>query len=193
MKRLIVYLLAVTTALTAVAQETIQVDVTKLDRTQLSLYQDLKKMQAGATSLENMSIDRLDRYSQIGKAFGSAFKECWSTVSTDAEKFAQSSTGKWAMVLVSWKIMGQDAIGLTRTIVQWIVGAILLVIGIPFFIFMVYRNCIMPPIQSIESNGLFKKKIVYMNRAPLHADIGILYGFCFIVYLGITSMITFIH
>lgn len=175
----------------------VRVDVTKLTPAQLKVYQELVQIQNGkvpAIDLENLTADKIDKYAQIGKAFGSAFKECWTTVSADSEKFGQSPAGKWTMILISWKIMGQDAVGLTRTLVQWMVGGLLLVVGIPFFIYAFRRNCILPPLASVKRKGLFQYVKTYREDAyPIHSSEAILYGLVFVIYMGITVAITFVH
>lgn len=196
---LVILSLALGTSAFAQSQDSVQVDITKLTPAQLQVWQQLKQQQASAqsvaASLENLTPDKIDKYAAIGKAFGSAFKECWSTVSTDAERFAQSPAGKWAMVLVSWKIMGEDAVNLTRTVVQWIIGGTLLLVGIPFWIWLVRRNCVQRPIATIERTGFLglNKKVVYRDQNPLHEEWTIAYGACFLIYLGATALITFLH
>ena len=193
MNKLYLSLMLAAVSITAFANETLSVDITKMTPDQLRVYQQLKQSESQALpiAIENLTPDRLDKYAQIGKAFGSAFKECWSAVSSDAEKFGQSPAGKWAMVLVSWKIMGQDAINLTTILFHWIIGSILLLIGIPFFIWLVYRNCVRSPIKVVEHLGLFKKKVVYSDGCAIHDDYIAGYGLCFLIFLAVVAAITF--
>lgn len=181
-------------AYVAVAEETLTVDVTKLTRQQLELYQALKANQSKPFDMSDLSPDKIDKYSQIGKAFGSAFKECWSAISTDAEKFAQSDAGKWAMFLVSWKIMGQDAIGIVNSLVRYTVGIGLLIVGVPFFIYIFRRNCVeFPIIKSKTRTGFWTVKTEYNGYSkPLHPGEGqLLYALVFAIFIGIVSIILF--
>lgn len=195
-----IYALFVTLLLTfsaaAQQQDTLQVDVTKLNSDQLRVYQQMKAMQNGANdklTLDNLTPEKVDKYAQMGKGLGIAINEGLGAVTKNVEQFSQTSAGKWLMVLITWKVMGEDAIGLTRTLVQWSVGAVLLIVGIPFWIWFVRRNCVLPPIASVEKTGFWGKKVTYKNCEPLHSEYTLAYGACFLVYLGVTAAITFAH
>lgn len=189
MKKILLILMTTITIFSQ--QENINVDITKLSQQELVLYQKLKQ-QSSNTLSDNLSIEKLDKYSQIGKAFGTAFKECWSAISNDAERFGQSSAGKWAMILVSWKIMGNDAIEVTKILVRWCVGSMLLLTGIPFFIYIIRRNCILSPIKNITKTGWFSKKIEYSESLPIHSEGIAFYLVGVAIFLAIISLIMFI-
>jgi len=179
-------------------QETVSVDITKLDANELQVYQKMKRReQEGKVerTLSNLTEDRIAKYAEIGKSFGIAFKECWTTVSNDAERFAQSPAGKWAMVLVSWKIMGQDAVNIVTRIVHFLAGGFLLICGVPFFIYIYRRNCTQYPLLVSKSKwGPFTTRKEYNGvNKPIHAEAeqwG--YAFCFGVFVLICAMIMFI-
>ena len=195
MKLFIAPLLALCIAGTAIAQETLQVDITKLNQQELQVYQKLKQQQQeDQMSLSNLSPEKVDRYAQMGKGVGIAINEGLGAVTKNVEQFSQTSAGKWLMVLITWKVMGQDAIGLTRSVIQWLIGGILLLVGIPFWIWIIKRNCVNRPIASIEKAWGFTKKVVYEERSsPIHEDMTLAYGACFLVYLGCVAAITFLH
>ena len=187
-------MLAVATPSFAETADTLQVDVTKLDQTQLRVYQEMKAMQAkSALSMDNFTPANIDKYAQMGKGLGVAINEGLRAVTTNVEQFSQTSAGKWLMVLITWKVMGEDAVGLARTAVQWIVGLSLLVVGVPFWIWLVKRNCVNRPIAKIEKTGFWTKNIIYTDKLPIHEEYTILYGLCFLIYLGGTALITFLH
>ena len=196
MKYIYTLLLAVMTTFAVSAQETIQVDITKLSQQELQVYQKMKQnVQAGQMTLDSLTPQKIDTYAQVGKAFGSAFKECWTTVSSDAEKFAQSDAGKWAMVLVSWKIMGNDAMALMSRTVRMLVGGCLLAVGVPFFIYIFRRNCTETPLLVAKTKvGWFtvKKEYKGVNR-PIHDGDGQwAYAFCFLVFVIMNVLIMFV-
>lgn len=183
-------------ASTAIAQQqdTLQVDITKMSQQELLVYQQLKQKEAqSAMSLENLTPENVNKYAQMGKGMGIAINEGLGAVTTNVEQFSQTSAGKWLMLLITWKVMGTDAIGLTRTVVQWMVGGLLLIVGIPFWIWIVRRNCVLPPIKSIEKTGFWGKKVTYSDRPPVHEDSTVFYGLGFLVYLAVTAGITFVH
>lgn len=179
------------------AEDTLQVDITKLDQNQLRAYQEMKAMQArsaASMALDNLTPEKVDRYAQMGKGLGIAINEGLGAVTKNVEQFSQTSAGKWLMVLITWKVMGEDAIGLARTAMQWSIGGFLLIVGIPFWIWIIKRNCVQRPIQSIEKLSFWKKKITYVDRAdPIHGDYTVAYGACFLIYMGMTAAIMFIH
>ena len=195
------YLIAILTlAMLAVAtpsfSDTVDVDITKLDAVQLRAYQEMKTLAAKSavsTALDNLTPEKMDKYAQMGKGLGVAINEGLGAVTKNVEQFSQTSAGKWIMVLVTWKVMGEDAVSLTRTAVQYLVGGTLFLIGIPFWIWLVRRNCVQRPIATVEKTGLWTKNVVYKTDEPLHADYIIAYGACFVIYLGVTAAITFLH
>lgn len=200
MKKLISIFLSLTVLVSGVfAQENVTVldanTIANMSLTELQAYQKTLKVQQQAASTQMPSATKLQEYAAVGKSLGQAFKECWSTVSNDAEKFAQSSAGKWTAFLITWKVMGKDAIDLVRTTVRWLVGVGLFIIVTPFFMFMIWRNCIAKRILvSSERTGLFSVKRVYdqSSEKPMHEDWLLLYGFCFLVFIGTTSIIMFV-
>ena len=187
-------MLAMATPSFADTADTLQVDITKLDQTQLRAYQEMKAMQAKSIlSMENLTPENVNKYAQMGKGLGVAINEGLKAVTTNVEQFSQTSAGKWIMVLITWKVMGEDAVGLVRTAIQWIVGLSLLIVGIPFWIWLVKRNCVNRPIAKIEKTGFWTKNIIYTAAAPLHDEYILLYGVCFLIYLAAAALITFIH
>lgn len=188
--------LAMLALATPLFAELVDVDITKLDAAQLRAYQEMKVLaakSAASTALDNLTPEKVDKYAQMGKGLGIAINEGLGAVTKNVEQFAQTSAGKWIMVLVTWKVMGEDAVNLTRTAVQYLVGGTLFIVGIPFWIWLVRRNCVQRPIATVEKTGFWTKKIVYKTDEPLHSDYIIAYGACFVIYLGVTAAITFLH
>lgn len=199
MKYLLSFLVVVmlSLALPSFAQtESVQVDITKLSQQELLVYQQLKQKQAAnSMSVANLTPETIDRYAQIGKSFGTAFKECWTTVSTDAERFANSSAGKWAMVMVTWKIMGDDAVNLVEKSVQYAIGFPLIFIGTCFFIYIIRRNCMSRPILVSATKVAFLtvKKEYKGTSSPQwdgeHAAVAVLF---YALFIAVCCAILFI-
>jgi hypothetical protein len=179
--------------------DTIQVDVTKLSAQELQVYQSLKQKQMDAAnqiSVANITPEKLDKYAQIGKSFGTAFKECWSTVSTDAERFAQSDAGKMTMFLIAWKIVGQDGVNLVEKAVQYSIGIPLIVVGTIFFIYIFRRNCTSRPklVNKTQLFGILTIKSEYAGEIQgAHSGDGapLLYGVCYLILIGVSCAIMF--
>jgi len=193
--KFIALLLAVLTTFAVVGQETLKVDVTKLTQQELLVYQKMKQNANEASlTLDSITPDKINTYAEVGRAFGSAFKECWTTVSTDAERFANSSAGKWAMVLVSWKIMGKDATQLVRDTVKISIGMCLLTVGVPFFIYIIRRNCVsVPKLKSSSKIFWLTYKREYEGMTvPIHGGgEAIVYGVALVVFIIMCCLIMF--
>jgi hypothetical protein len=137
-------------AFTVSAQETLQVDVTKLDAQQLQVYQQLKQQQAraqavNAVSLDNLTPEKIDKYGQMAKAFGVAVHEGLGAITKNADEFAQTGAGKMTIGLIAWKVMGQDAIGIVNKAIHYVIGVPLLFIFTVFFIVILRRQCFPRP------------------------------------------------
>jgi hypothetical protein len=198
MKKFIFVVLSFVVCLSSFAQETLKIDeatISKMSLSELQAYQKTLRVQHESQKSDIPSASKLQEYAVVGKALGQAFKECWTTVSTDAEKFAQSPAGKWTAFLITWKVMGQDAIDIVRNSVRWSVGGFLLIIGVPFFIFLIWRNCITKSqLNTVERTGVFTWKKTYAKEMydPPHCNEGvILYGLSFLIFLVAVFVIMF--
>lgn len=190
-------ILLIISCLSSFAQQkdALDVDITKLDDNELRVYRSIKEKMTQAKSVE-VTPEKIEKYADIGKAFGSAFKECWGTVSSDAEKFAQSPAGKLAMFLVSWKIMANDVQGLVKSTVRVLVGFLVWLVITPFYILTVYRNCVrkkMGKITSCEKLGFFRRKVTYGSvEDPPHEDWLAAYGACYLVFFLAVWLVMFV-
>jgi hypothetical protein len=178
--------------------DTVQVDVTKLSQEQLRVWQELKKQQAESStklSVDSLTPEKIDKYAQMGKGLGIAINEGLKAVTQNVEQFAQTSAGKWIMVLVTWKVMGEDATQLVSRFVRFIVGGSLLLIGVPFFAYIYRRNCVSVPlcVSKTKIGFLTVKKEFQGMTKPIHDDAGPWgYAVCFAVFLGIVVLIMFV-
>jgi len=178
--------------------DTVQVDVTKLSGEQLQVYQQLKAMQAKAAvanlTLDSLTPEKVDKYAQMGKGIGIAINEGLGAVTKNVEQFSQTSAGKWLMVIITWKVMGEDAINVTQRLVRFVVGIGLLTLGVPFFIYIFRRNCVAQPklVSKTKVGFLTVKKEYNGTTQPIHDDTGPWgYAVCFAAFVGICSVIMF--
>src|SRR5271157_4940498 len=94
----------------------------------------LTKDQLDAIAQQNMK-DKVERYGKwvgIGHEVGQAVNESLSAITTQANNFAQTPVGKWTIVVVIYKVIGQQLTGL-------IIGVGTLLIGLPLWIWS-YRK-----------------------------------------------------
>ncbi len=167
--------------------------IANMSMDQLQAYQKVLKIQQ-ETQRTIPSPSKLQEYANVGKALGQAFKECWSTVSTDAEKFAQSDAGKWTAFLITWKVMGKDTLDLVKTTVRWFIGMCIISVITPFFMFLVWKNCVPKRILiSKERTSFWNVKKVYSdeNSSPEHSDWIAAYAFVYLVFMILTSILMF--
>lgn len=199
MKKIILLLIFVASLFTLALMtqaEMLDVDITKLTPEELKAYQQIKMVAEGKKpdfDISRITPEQIDRYGQIGKAFGEAFKECWTTVSSDAEKFAQSDAGKMTMILIAWKIMGSDAIGLLDQFVQYFVGMLFFTISTIIFVYSFKRNCMSKrTVVSKTKKGFFTTHIVYgAAERPIHEGYAGFYALLYIVSVGVSCIIIF--
>ena len=94
----------------------------------------LTKDQLDAIAQQNLK-DKVERYGKwvgIGHEVGQAVNESLSAITTQANNFAQTPVGKWTIVVVIYKVIGQQLTGL-------IIGVGTLLIGLPLWIWS-YRK-----------------------------------------------------
>lgn len=169
-----------------------------MDYAQFQAYQKMLKAQtksSALTTLENLTPERVNKYAEMGKGLGVAINEGLSAVTKNVEQFSQTSAGKWIMVLVTWKVMGEDAVGLVRQSVRFLVGISLLAVGVPFFIYIYRRNCVAQPLLKSKTTVgwiTIKKEYEGMSK-PIHDDAGPWgYAVCFAIFIGINVLIMFV-
>ena len=169
-----------------------------MDYQQFMAYQKMVKAAHAANStltLDNLTPERVNKYAEMGKGLGVAINEGLGAVTKNVEQFAQTSAGKWLMVVITWKVMGQDAVGVVSHTVRFVTGLGLLLVGVPFFVYIYRRNCVAMP-QLVEETKIgfltVKRKYQGMTR-PIHDDAGPWgYAVCFAVLIGIVSLIMFV-
>lgn len=187
-------------AFTVSAQETLQVDVTKLDAQQLQVYQQLKQQQAraqavNAVSLDNLTPEKIDKYGQMAKAFGVAVHEGLGAITKNADEFAQTGAGKMTIGLIAWKVMGQDAVGIVEKAIHYFIGIPLLFAVTVVFFVVLRRQCFPRPILvSKTSIGWFTVKSEYKGVSSPNWD-GEAAAVCCLFYaiaVGVCSIIIFV-
>ena len=197
MKYLFTLALTLVLAISAVAQtETVQVDITKLSQQELLVYQQLKQKQAqSGISLDSLTPENVDKYAQMGKALGTAVNEGLGAVTKNVEQFSQTSAGKWLMIIISWKVMGQDAVGLIEKGVQYAVGIPLLFIGTLVFTWIIRRKCLArPALVSATKVGWLTVKREYkgMTSPDWGGEEVLVTAICYAAFIGICCLIIFV-
>ena len=172
MKKLIVLVIMLCSTL-AFTQEKITVDTKDLPP---ELVQQLKQRQQVSSTLETYG-----EWAGIGKEIGVAMKEGLTAVKDVAIDFSKTDVGLFTMVLIAWKVVGQDVMGLG-------VGLIVLVIGISFLSWSYRRTCMSKRV-CIEDAGWFKAKKYQVVESP-YKNIGdTLWGMSMLHLIGLFLLI----
>ena len=112
------------------------------------LVQQLKqKQQQQQVSTE---LKTYSEWAGVGKEIGVAVKEGLTAVKDVAVDFSKTEVGTFTMMLIAWKVVGQDVLGLFVGILVFLVGIVL--------IYWSYRKSCMPIKICVKDEGWFKAK-----------------------------------
>ena len=166
--------------------ETIQIDTSNLTQEQKDKIAEITK--------KDTSVN----IQGVGKELGVAFKEVWSVVSTDVEKFANSPAGLWAATLVTWKVMGKDASDIVMRAIRIPIAAAVFIVGVLAWLFML-KKLFSPGIYKTYSvdkeSGKKELKEVKQTESIVEnywGEVTSLMGIYFLVLTGVCSIIAFI-
>lgn len=94
---------------------------------------DLKKKCVElAKPVTSISVDSMGEYAELGKKYGIALSEVAKSVGTTVNELAQTPVGKFMLVMVAYRVMGDDVIGVAG-------GVIWFTTMIPIWIYMFHR------------------------------------------------------
>jgi hypothetical protein len=121
------------------------------------LRADEEKVTVPRSMLTQNQIKTLDeqgsagKWVGLGKEIGEAVNSSLQAITTQTSNFSQTKVGKLTMVLVVWKMLGNEIIHLT-------VGFLMLLIFIPLWIWSYRKTCIT---RSIKTGKDTYEKIEY--------------------------------
>lgn len=105
------------------AQDSVNVKL-PLTSEQLQTLEELKKL--GMTIQMPDSLTQ-GKYSGLGKEIGLAVGNSLSAVNKEVAAFGESKVGKFTMLIVAWKILGEDVKGFTEAVFGIFIGVPLLI------------------------------------------------------------------
>ena len=85
-----------------------------------------------AKPVTSISVDSMGEYAELGKKYGIALSEVAKSVGTTVNELAQTPVGKFMLVMVAYRVMGDDVIGVAG-------GVIWFATMIPIWIYMFHR------------------------------------------------------
>lgn len=94
---------------------------------------DLKKKCVElAKPVTTIDVDSMGEYAELGKKYGIALSEVAKSVGTTVNELAKTPVGKFMLVMVAYRVMGDDLIGVAG-------GVIWFTTMIPIWIYMFHR------------------------------------------------------
>lgn len=95
---------------------------------------DLKKkcIDAMKSVSESVTVSQVSEYAELGKNYGIALSEVAKSVGTTVNELAQTPVGKFMLVMVAYKVMGKDLIGIFG-------GFIWFTIMLPIWFYLFHR------------------------------------------------------
>lgn len=85
-------------------------------------------------------IVKANEWVDFGKNVGTAMDAGLSSLTENANKFANTDAGKFTMAVIAWKVAGRDALDLTNRTVTIVLGVPIMVVIDLLFIWFVRRN-----------------------------------------------------
>jgi hypothetical protein len=85
----------------------------------------------------SMDVDSMSEYAELGKKYGIALSEVAKSIGTTVNELAQTSVGKFMLVMVAYRVMGDSLIGIVGGVVWF---STMIPIWIYMFHRMVFRN-----------------------------------------------------
>lgn len=83
---------------------------------------DIQKKAADAASvIPTVSTTDLSQYAELGQKYGIALSEVAKSVGTTVNELAQTPVGIFMLVMVGWKVMGHDLLGIIGGFLWFIV------------------------------------------------------------------------
>lgn len=91
-----------------------------------------QKCVALAKPTTSVSVDSMGEYAELGKKYGIALSEVAKSIGTTVNELAQTPVGKFMLIMVAYKVMGDGLIGVLG-------GAIWFLTMIPLWVYMFHR------------------------------------------------------
>jgi hypothetical protein len=81
-------------------------------------------------------------YAQMGRGIGMAFGEALRSVKDVTLELAGTDVGKYAMILIAWKVMARDVISMGDMVFGYAMGPFFFVIGTSILLWSYRRQCV---------------------------------------------------
>ena len=138
-KRIVTAVFALFVAFNTLAAQYINTDgLTEEQKAQLALQAAQMKKQSedpATTGIVDKLTDpkELNEWVELGKNVGLSLAAVAKELGVASDEFLKSNTGKIAVVIIVWKVMGHDILGIVGGTVAWIVLATIILWSFKFF------------------------------------------------------------
>jgi hypothetical protein len=108
-----------------------------------------------AKAKAKQTMQTTGEYVKWGHEIGVAVNETLTTLTDNTAKFAKTDVGKWAMFLVTWKIMAKDILMAGNKVIGYLVGIPFFAIGLLVCLWSYRRTCIPHRVITEKGPGLW--------------------------------------
>jgi len=179
----LVLLLVLSTASRVFAGSCDQLQVPGMTDSQLI---DLKKkcvdMAGNITAVGTTSVNDLSQYAELGQKYGIALSEVAKSIGVTVNELAQTPVGQFMLVMVAYKVMGSDLLGIAGSFLWF-------TIMIPLWVYMFHRMVLSTRSvkETLDSSGKLSSRVinpVNWNEAPAVIAIVMMFVMLFICVSG---------
>ena len=140
-------------------------------------------------------LESYSKWASMGRAIGIGVKETLAAVTDETARFAQTDVGRITVFLVAWKIMADDVPEMADTLIGYIVGLPLFLIG-SVCVFWSYRRYTRPQRVAKEEKrtGPFAVTRTYEVLEPRMSaeEAQLSHGVAFLVLALFSAFIVFV-
>lgn len=119
----------------------------------------------------------------IGKEIGIAVSDSLKAITTETSKFANTKLGTYIMILVAWKVMGQDFLQMLVGIPLWFIGSVIFTVS--FFKSAIRKRVV----SRVDKEGT--KYFDYNMGVWEMLYIQLAHGGAFLLFCAVCGLITF--
>jgi hypothetical protein len=133
-----------------VTPEKVTINVNDLTPEQRAKVEAQQRLEISNAQIEELQkkIDTYGKWVGVGGEIGTAVKEGLSAVVDVADKFGKTDVGRFTMILIAWKVVGKDVVGIVLGLIFFITLTIIIV--------KVYKRVCMPRKVLTENPGFMK-------------------------------------
>jgi len=130
----------------------------------VQLKQACVELQAKAAAAPPVTAENIEEYANIGKKYGIALSEVAKSVGTTVNELAQTPVGIFMLIVVGWKTLGHDLLGVFGGIVWF---SVMIPTWILFFRRMVFKD-----IKTTDMFDPTTSKLVKRIKDPIKYEDG---------------------